>query len=95
MFEVEIGGLSYQSLVEELKCIVWVSVGWFVIDIVGCKSSLFEGMECGDFGVGMSWHKRCVVVWFECDGMFVGRMKMVGALIGMCTSVECHYVRAM
>lgn len=67
MFGVGIGCLSYQSLVEELEIIVWVGVGWFVVDIVGCSSSLFEGIECGDFGVGMRWHKRCVVVWSGAD----------------------------
>lgn len=94
MFGVGIMGLSYQSLVKELECIVWVDVGWFVVDIVGCSSSLFEGIECGDFGVGMRWHKMCIFVWSRCDGMFVWRMKMVGPQIGMCTWGECHDVWA-
>ena len=81
MFGVENEGLSIQSWVEELECIVWVGVGWFVVDIVGCKSSLFEGMEFGDYGVGLRWNKWCVVGWSGCVGMFVELRMMVGYVV--------------
>ena len=81
MFGVENEGLSIQSWVEELECIVWVGVGWFVVDIVGCNSSLFEGMECGDYGVGLRWNKLCVVVWSGCVGKFVELRMMVGYVV--------------
>ena len=87
--------MSIQSWVEELECIVWVGVGWFVVDIVGCNSSLFEGMECGDYGVGLRWNKLCVVVWSGCVGKFVELMMMVGPQMWMWMWGECLDVGVM
>lgn len=64
----------------------------FVVDIVSGSSSLFEGLECEEFVVEMRWHIMGVVVWFECDGMFVGHMKMFGTQIMMCTLREFNVV---
>lgn len=95
MFGVENEGLSIQSWVEELECIVWVGVSWFVVDIVGCKSSLFEGMKFGDYGVGLRWNKWCVVGWSGCVGKFVELMMMVRPQNGMCIWGEYLDVRVM
>ena len=56
-----------------MESIAIVVGGWVVVDIVG-GSSLFGGLV--EMVVGTMWRRKCVVVWFECDGMFVGRMSL-------------------
>src|SRR4051812_48759170 len=76
---VEIGKMSGRSRVEGLGCDVVVVKVLIVVDIVvGGSSSLFGGLRCKNLEFEMVWQKMCVVVWFECVGMFVVAMKMFG-----------------
>src|SRR4051812_34546007 len=78
---VEIESMIGRSWVEGLGCYVAV-VEVLIVDIVlGDSSSLFGGLRCKGLEFEMGWQKMCVVVWFECVGMFVERKKFVVGIV--------------